>query len=88
MGRDQYRGEKVYTLAYPDDVVLTMEKEGEMRSMMEILEGYLDKKKLTSNAKKTKIMRMRSIGMEVCARGRKKEIVLVNTENSFISTQI
>lgn len=35
-------GRKIYTLAYADDVVLLVEKEEEMRSMMERLEGYLE----------------------------------------------
>lgn len=50
-------GEKVYALAYAHDIVLVAEEEGEMRSMMERLEGYLERKKLELNAKKTKIMR-------------------------------
>lgn len=49
----------MYTLAYADDVVLVAEEEGEIRSMMNRLEEYLDKKKLVLNVKKTKIMRMR-----------------------------
>lgn len=48
---------KIYTLAYADDVVLLAEKEEEMRSMMERLEGYLERKKLELNAGKTKIVR-------------------------------
>lgn len=32
-------GERVYALAYADDIVLVAEEEGEMRSMMERLEG-------------------------------------------------
>ena len=38
------------------------EEEDEMRSMMERLEGYLDKKGLELNAGKTKIMRFRKGG--------------------------
>lgn len=36
--------EKIYTLAYADDVVLIAEEEDGMRSMIERLEGYLEKK--------------------------------------------
>lgn len=39
-------GEKLYTLSYADDIVLMAEDEAEMRSMMERLEGYLDRKGL------------------------------------------
>ena len=38
------------------------EEEDEMRSMMERLEGYLDKKGLELNAGKTKIMRFKKGG--------------------------
>lgn len=55
-------GEKVYTLAYADDMVLLAEEEDEMRSMMERLERYLDKKGLELNTDKTKIMRFRKGG--------------------------
>lgn len=54
--------EKVYTLAYADDVVLLAKEEGEMRSMMGKLEGYLEEKGLTLNVNKTKIMRFRKGG--------------------------
>lgn len=52
-------GRKIYTLAYEDDVVLLAEKEEEMRSMMERLEGYFERKKLELNAGKIKIVRFR-----------------------------
>lgn len=48
-------GERIYSLAYADDVVLMAEKEEELRSMMERLEGYLERKKLELNPNKTKI---------------------------------
>lgn len=48
---------RVYTLA--DDMILIAEKEDEMRSMMDRLEGYLEKKRLELNAEKSKIMRFR-----------------------------
>lgn len=34
----------MYTLVYANDVVLVAEEEGEIKSMMERLENYLDKK--------------------------------------------
>jgi len=46
-------------MAYADDLVLLAENEEEMRSMMERLEGYLERKNLVVNAEKTKIMRFR-----------------------------
>lgn len=52
----------MYTLAYADDLVLLAEREDEMRSMMERLERYLDRKKLELNTEKTKIMRFRKGG--------------------------
>lgn len=50
---------RIYTLAYADDVVLAKEEE-EMRSMMERLERYLERKKLELNIKK--IIRFRKGG--------------------------
>jgi len=52
-------GKRVYTLAYADDMVLLAEGEEEMKSMMERLEIYLDKKKVELNAEKTKMLRFR-----------------------------
>lgn len=54
--------EKVYTLAYADDMVLMAEKEDEMKSTIGRLEKYLDRKKLELKASKTKIMRFRKKG--------------------------
>lgn len=54
--------EKIYTLAYADDVVLIAEDEGGMKSMMVKLENYLEKKGLELNAEKSKIMRYRKRG--------------------------
>lgn len=34
---------KIYTLAYADDMVLLAENEKEMRSMIERLQGYLER---------------------------------------------
>lgn len=44
-------------MAYADDVVLLAEEEGEMRSMIERLEEYLEKKRLELNIGKTKMVR-------------------------------
>lgn len=52
-------GRKVLCLAYADDVVLMAEKKKEIRSMLEMLKWYLDRKKLELNAEKTKVMRFR-----------------------------
>jgi len=43
-------------------MVLLAEGEEEMRSMIERLESYLDKKRLELNAEKTKIMKFRKGG--------------------------
>lgn len=43
---------KVYSLAYADDLVLLAEGKDEMKSMMERLERYLDRKRLELNASK------------------------------------
>lgn len=56
--------EREYTVAYADDIVLMAEREDEMRSMLERLEGYLDKKRLKLNLEKTKIMRFSLSGEE------------------------
>lgn len=51
------KGEKVYTLAYADDLVLLAEEEDGMRAMMSRLEGYMREKRLEVNARKSKIVR-------------------------------
>lgn len=53
---------KVYTMQYADNMVLVAEGKNEMRSMVERLERYLDRKGLELNTNKTKIMRFRRIG--------------------------
>lgn len=53
--------ERIYTLAYAD-MVLLAENEEEMRSMIERLEVYLDRKRLELNTEKTKIVRFRKGG--------------------------
>lgn len=67
MGRVKWRGVKlgkgrVYTLSYADDMVLLAENEEEMRSMMERLEEFFDRKRLKLNIGKTKIVRFRKGG--------------------------
>lgn len=64
MGRANWKGvrlgkRRVYTLAYADDIILIAEKEDEMRSMVDRMKRYLEKKRLELNAKKLKIMRFR-----------------------------
>ncbi|XP_067209950.1 uncharacterized protein [Linepithema humile] len=56
-------GEKrIYTSAYADDIVMMAENEEEMGSMIERLEGYLERKRLELNMSKTKILRFRKGG--------------------------
>lgn len=47
--------EKVYTLAYADDLMLL--EEGGMRSMMARPEGYMREKSLTVSVEKSKILK-------------------------------
>lgn len=61
MGRGKDRGRRVFSLAYADDIVLLAE-EGEMRSMIERLERYLERKGLELNVGKTRIVRFRKRG--------------------------
>ncbi|XP_067207866.1 golgin subfamily A member 6-like protein 22 [Linepithema humile] len=61
-GGVKLRGNRIYSLAYADDMVLVAEEEEEVRGMMERLERYLERKKLELNTKKTKIMRFRKGG--------------------------
>lgn len=46
-------------LAYANDVALLADKEEEMRSMLNRLEGYLDSKRLELNVGKMKVMMFR-----------------------------
>lgn len=74
MGKVKWGGVKIgdkriYTLAYADDIVLLMEEEKGMRTMIGRLEEYLDRKRLELNAEKTKIMRFKRGG----GRMKKKE---------------
>jgi len=56
-GEVRLGGEKVYSLAHADDVVLLAEDEEGMRAMMARLERYMRKKGLTVNVEKSKVMR-------------------------------
>lgn len=63
MGRLRWRGvrldERVYTLAYADDMVLLAENKDKMRSMIDRFKRYLERKKSELNAEKLKIMRLK-----------------------------
>lgn len=54
--------ERIYSLAYADDIVLLAEEEGGMRCLMKRLENYLEEKGLELNAEKSKVMRCREEG--------------------------
>ena len=69
MGGIKLGNEKVYCLAYADDMVLLAEDEEGMAHMMGKLEGYLEEKRLEVNVEKTKVMRFRR------GRGRLKKMV-------------
>lgn len=85
MGKVKWGGirildKRVYTLAYPDDIMLLSKDEEGMKSMIGRLEEYLKKKKLELNVEKTKIMRFRKGGGRLSKRewrwkGRKIEEV-------------
>lgn len=62
------RKEKVYTLAYADDVAMLAEEEHDMRAMLSRMERYLERKGMELNPEKTKIMRFRK------GRGRMKKV--------------
>lgn len=54
--------DRIYTLAYADDMVLLVENEEETRSMIERLQRYLERKGLKLNTENTKIMRFKKGG--------------------------
>jgi len=54
--------EKIYCLAYADDMVLLSENEEGLAHMLGKLEGYMDRKRLEVNVGKTKVMRFRKGG--------------------------
>jgi len=59
-------GEKrIYNLAYADDVVLMTKEEEKIRSIMERLERYIERKRLELNTRKTKILRFRKRGEKI-----------------------
>ena len=49
-------GSRFWTLAYADDIVVIAREEEVLRSMMKRLEKYLEERKLTLNAEKSKVM--------------------------------
>ena len=67
-GRVKLGEEKIYTLAYADDVVLMAEDEEGMKGMMARLERYAERKGLEVNAGKSKVMRFKK------GRGREKKV--------------
>ena len=48
--------EKVWSLAYADDLVILAKEKGELKGMIGNLEKYVRKKKLEVNVEKTKVM--------------------------------
>lgn len=54
-GRKIRLGGGEYCLAYADDVVLLADEEEELRSMLDKMEEYLDKKRLEINVEKSKV---------------------------------
>lgn len=46
--------ERIYTLAYTDDVVILAEGEEEMKELMKRLEKYIEEKKLIVNVEESK----------------------------------
>lgn len=61
-GRVRLGEERVYSLAYADDVVLLAEEEEGIKCLISRLEKYLDEKGLELNREKTKVMRFRKGG--------------------------
>nr|XP_046472570.1 uncharacterized protein LOC124214348 [Neodiprion pinetum] len=68
VGGVELTGGRVWTLAYADDIVLLAERKEEMKVMIRKLERYMDRKRLTVNVGKSRIMRFRKGG------GRKKKM--------------
>lgn len=61
-GRVRLGEERVYSLAYADDVVLLAEEEEGIKCLISRLEKYLDEKGLELNREKTKVVRFRKGG--------------------------
>ena len=57
---------KVWTLEYADDIVMVAEEEGQMRVMLRMLKGHLERKKLELSTEKSKVVVFQNDG------GRKK----------------
>lgn len=53
---------KVWTLNYADNIVLLAKREDKMKSMMGKLEKYIDRKGLTINAEKSRVLRFKKGG--------------------------
>lgn len=68
LGGVRLMGEKIFSLAYADDIVLIAEEERGMKWLIGKAEEYMEKKGLEVNVEKTKIMRFRRGG------GRKKKV--------------
>ncbi|XP_068993226.1 golgin subfamily A member 6-like protein 24 [Neodiprion pinetum] len=62
VGGVELAGSRVCTLAYVDDIVSLAESEEEMEVMIRKSERYMDRKRLTVNVGKSKIMRFRKGG--------------------------
>lgn len=69
IGGVQIGKERVWSLAYADDLVLLAKNEEGMKEMMKRMERYLKRKKLQLNTEKSKIVEFRKGG------GRRKETV-------------
>lgn len=55
----EYERERIWSLAYADDLVLLTKNEESMKKMMKRTERYLREKKLQLNAEKSKMLQER-----------------------------
>jgi len=53
------KGEKIYTLAYADNIIILTEEKQKIRNLLGKLEKYLERKGLKLNTEKIKMMRFR-----------------------------
>lgn len=53
---------KIWSLAYADDVVVMAKTIGEMKELIERLEKYFERRRLTVNVRKTKWMVCKNVG--------------------------
>jgi len=53
------KGEKIYTLAYADNIIILTEEKQKRRNLLGKLEKYLERKGLKLNTEKIKMMRFR-----------------------------